>query len=233
MRCINRQAVACSDSEVYEIEQHKKVSTGIKLKVCGMRDAGNILEISRLAPDFMGFIFYGPSPRFVGDDFHIPDGLSSATKRVGVFVNAPTPAIVKTVTKYQLDLVQLHGNESPGQCSEIRASGVGVIKAFSIDDDIDFKVTKPYEKAADFFLFDTKGKYYGGNAKTFNWEVLSRYDQQVPFFLSGGINSSHIRKIKALKDYNMVAIDVNSGVELRPAYKDLHQVRIIGELLKY
>lgn len=205
----------------------------IKLKVCGMREHDNIVAVSKLAPDFMGFIFDSGSPRYVGERFRIPEGLSTATKRVGVFVNATTEVIRKTVADCKLDFVQLHGAESVAQCREIIGDGVGVIKAFPVDDEMDFKVTEPYRGAVDYFLFDTKGKYYGGNAKRFNWDVLSRYDQRVPFFLSGGINPSHVAEIKALKGYNLAAVDVNSGVELRPAYKDTHLISAIKEQLKH
>ncbi len=159
----------------------------IKMKVCGMRENSNILEVSLLCPDYMGFIFYPGTPRYVGENFKIPDGFPSFTKKVGVFVNEDTERIRARVERYQLDLVQLHGNESVGQCQELKTRGIGVIKVFSVDDDMDFKVIKDYRDAVDFFLFDTKGKYYGGNAVSFNWDVLTRYDQSVPFFISGGI----------------------------------------------
>lgn len=205
----------------------------IKLKVCGMKEAANIAEVSALMPDFMGFIFYPKSPRYVGDNFRVPEVLTPATKRVGVFVNATTDAIRRAVADCKLDFVQLHGSESVAQCRQIAEEGVGVIKVFSVDDEMDFSVTDPYHEVVDYFLFDTKGKLYGGNAKRFNWDVLSRYDHRTPFFLSGGIDATHIDDVKAMKGYNLVALDINSGVELRPGYKDARKISAIQDMLKH
>ena len=203
----------------------------IKIKVCGMRDKNNILEVLELQPDFMGFIFYEGTPRFVGEDFILPENIPPATKKVGVFVNASTEAILKKVRNHQLDLVQLHGNETAEQCKELKDQGVNIIKVFSVDDDTDFNVTKEFEKTVDYFLFDTKGKYFGGNAKRFNWKVLSRYDQRIPFFLSGGITPGHVEEVKGLTGLNLLAIDVNSGVEISPACKDVNKIKAIKAIL--
>ena len=203
----------------------------IEVKVCGMRDAGNILEVSQLKPDYMGFIFYPKSPRFVGDDFSVPEDFPRSTKRVGVFVNESTEVILKQRADYRLDFVQLHGHESVAQCGDLKNKGVGVIKVFSVDDDMDFRVTEGYEPVVDYFLFDTKGKLYGGNARTFNWNVLARYDQKIPFFLSGGITPENVGGIKQLKGLNLLAVDVNSGVEMRPAFKDVKKIKAIQDIL--
>ncbi len=199
----------------------------IKLKVCGMRDPENIREVARLAPDFMGFIFYEPSPRFVGNDFRVPSDIPATTRRVGVFVNESTDGILRRVKEHDLHFVQLHGEETAAQCGELKRAGVGVIKVFSVDEDMDFSATAEYASAVDYFLFDTKGKLYGGNARRFDWKVLSRYDQKVPFFLSGGIAPEHIDEINQLEGYNLVAIDVNSGVEVTPAHKDIARIKFI------
>lgn len=204
----------------------------LNLKVCGMRDADNIREVGALAPDFMGFIFYKESPRYVGPDFTIPDSLQARIKKVGVFVNESTDGIMETVKKHRLDLVQLHGGESADQCRNLRDRGVGVIKAFSVDDDTRFTETEDYREVVDYFLFDTKGKYFGGNARRFDWQVLSRYDQQVPFFLSGGISPENIAEVLAFGNYNIAAVDVNSGVEVKPALKDVEKVRSIKKTLQ-
>src|SRR5690606_30113359 len=147
--------------------------------------------------------------------------------RGGVFMNESTDVILRRVKEHDLHFVQLHGEESPAQCSELRTAGVGVIKVFSVDEDMDFSATTVYASAVDYFLFDTKGKLYGGNARRFDWKVLSRYDQKVPFFLSGGIAPEHIDEINHLDGYNLVAIDVNSGVEVTPAYKDIARIKFI------
>lgn len=196
-----------------------------------MRDVNNIAEVSALHPDFMGFIFYRPSPRYVGDDFKMPEILSPATRLVGVFVNEVNSVIERKVKEHNLDYVQLHGDETPEQCRELKNLGIGVIKVFPVDDNMDFSVTQKYCDAVDYFLFDTKGKYFGGNAVRFNWELLSRYDQRVPFFISGGITPEHIEEIQRLGNMNLVAIDVNSGVEISPAFKDVKKIQAIKAIL--
>lgn len=205
----------------------------LDLKVCGMRDAENIRQVGALAPDFMGFIFYNGSPRYVGPDFAIPDSLPARIKRVGVFVNESTDEIIATVKKHRLDFVQLHGHESADQCRRLKATGVGVIKVFSVGDDTRFTETAEYREVVDYFLFDTKGKYFGGNARRFDWQLLTRYDQQVPFFLSGGISPENIAEVLSLGDLNIAAVDVNSGVELKPAWKDVEKIRNIRKILQH
>jgi phosphoribosylanthranilate isomerase len=201
----------------------------VKLKICGMRYPVNILEVGALRPDFMGFIFYNQSPRFVTDDFKIPSGLPESINRVGVFVNESFETILKAVDRYALNFVQLHGNESVILCEKLKQTNIGVIKVFSIDQDFDFRTVNPYKKVVDFFLFDAKGKYYGGNAVPFDWNLLKQYDQEVPFFLSGGISLKNISQVLQLKDMNLYGVDVNSGVELNPGVKDVDK---ISELLK-
>lgn len=204
----------------------------VEMKVCGMRDRENIQDVLKLRPDYMGFIFYDKTPRYVGKDFSLPDDFPSGTRRVGVFVNEEKDVIVETAVRFKLDFVQLHGLESVEQCGELKATGVGVIKVFSVDDETDFSITRPYQSVVDYFLFDTKGKFYGGNSRAFDWNVLLRYDQKVPFFLSGGITPENIDAIKAFPSFNIRAVDVNSGVEVRPAYKDVEKVRAVKRILE-
>ncbi|HEU5289030.1 MAG TPA: phosphoribosylanthranilate isomerase [Cyclobacteriaceae bacterium] len=201
----------------------------LKLKICGMRYPVNILEVGLLLPDFMGFIFFNESPRCVPHDFKIPTALPESIKKVGVFVNDSRDRVFNEVNKHGLDFAQLHGDEPVDLCEKIKQANVGVIKVFSIDDDFDFKNVNPYKKVADFFLFDTKGKYRGGNAKTFDWNLLNQYDQEVPFFLSGGISPGNINQLLQLKGMNLYGVDVNSGFELNPGVKDVDKIR---ELLK-
>lgn len=205
----------------------------LSLKVCGMRDEVNIREVGALAPDFMGFIFYAGSPRYVGKEFTMPETLPPGISRVGVFVNGSTQEIVEAIEQHHLDFVQLHGQEPADQCRELKDHGVGVIKVYSVDDDSRFRETEAYRDAVDFFLFDTKGKYFGGNARRFDWQVLSRYDQDIPFFLSGGISPENAADVLALGEYNIVAVDVNSGVELQPAVKDVEKIRSIQKILQH
>lgn len=195
----------------------------IKLKICGMRDAANIQAVAELRPDYIGFIFYEKSPRFVGEEFMIRDPKLNA---VGVFVNESTQKILEKGLK----IVQLHGDETPSQVDELKDKGLTVIKAFSIDDDFDFARTRSFN--ADYFLFDTKGKYYGGNAKTFNWNKLKEYHQEVPFFLSGGLNADNLKDLYLLKGMNLHAIDLNSGVEDKPGVKNIEKIKSAMSCLK-
>jgi phosphoribosylanthranilate isomerase len=204
----------------------------IKLKVCGMRDPDNILQVASMYPDYMGFIFYPKSPRYVHKHFKIPEFFPLAIKRVGVFVDAAIEEMIEKVRTYKLDYLQLHGNESPELCEALKKSGVGVIKAFSVDSNFDFNITKPYKSFVDFFLFDTKGKFYGGNAEVFDWGVLQKYDQEVPFFLSGGLNAGNISGIASLLKMNIHALDVNSGIEIAPAVKNPALLKKIKKELK-
>jgi phosphoribosylanthranilate isomerase len=201
----------------------------IAIKICGMRDRENILQVASLGPQYLGFIFYPGTPRFVGEDFRIPFKLPFSIQRVGVFVNAPNAEILEKVKTIGLDYVQLHGKESPAQCAALKAE-VKIIKVFSVDENFDFDATKPYKDVADYFLFDTKGKYHGGNAKTFNWSILNKYDQEIPFFLSGGLSPDNVKDLGDVLKMNLHALDLNSGVEISPGLKDIEKVRTITSI---
>ena len=197
-----------------------------------MRDPENITAVASLRPQYLGFIFYPRSPRFVGESFDIPGNLPASIKRVGVFVNEANAVILEKSRSLKLDFAQLHGSESPAQCDELKATGLGVIKVFSLDDDFNFDVTRAYRDVVDYFLFDTKGKHYGGNAKAFNWEILSKYDQEVPFFLSGGLSPVNVNTLGNIQKMNLHALDLNSGVEVSPGIKDLEKIKAVMTLKK-
>lgn len=195
-----------------------------------MREENNIHEVAALGPQYLGFIFYRESPRFVGDDFQMPS-ISKSIRKVGVFVNATTEEILAKVKAHKLDLVQLHGHEGVEQCKELKHHNLLIIKAFSIGDKFSFQDLNCYHEAVDYFLFDTKGKYYGGNAARFDWSILNDYDQQTPFFLSGGLSPENIKDVNALKDMNIHAVDINSGVEFSPAIKNISKVKKVVDAL--
>ena len=192
-----------------------------------MRDAENIRAVAATQPDFMGFIFYDKSPRYVGADFKIPDDFPDSVFRVGVFVNEKTEEILRLAKSCRLDYLQLHGTESVAQTQELNDAGLKIIKVFSVGEGFDFTITTEYHPYCDYFLFDTKGKYFGGNAKTFDWSLLKSYDQKTPFFLSGGISPENIGKINDLAGLNLFALDVNSGVEVSPGVKNLENIKKI------
>lgn len=203
----------------------------LKLKVCGMKEPENIRAVASLSPDYMGFIFFRESKRFVGDDFTIPDDWIHSVKRVGVFVNESTNVVLNLVERHGLDLVQLHGTESASQCEEIRRHGLDVIKAFSIDSQFDWSSVDEYAGSIDYSLLDAKGSGYGGTGKTFDWTLLENYKSEIPFFLSGGVSLINFSKAMKIQHERFYAIDVNSGVEIRPGVKDFEKVKNLKELL--
>jgi phosphoribosylanthranilate isomerase len=206
----------------------------MKLKVCGMREKQNIDELIRLAPDFIGFIFYDKSPRYVGEEFNSEwvKTIPREVKKVGVFVNASPDYVVSMVKKYDLHYAQLHGNEMPDYCRSVRQKGVNVIKAFSVDDNFNFAVLNNYKPHCDLFLFDTKGEQPGGNGEAFNWNILRKYDNEKPFFLSGGISISNINEvIKLSHTLRIYGIDINSKFEKEPGIKDINLIQeLIGRI---
>lgn len=204
----------------------------MKIKVCGMREPDNIREVAALQPDFMGFIFYEDSKRFVADSItpELLASLPTSIQKVGVFVNESTDVIKEKVARYNLDLVQLHGRETPRQCHELNEAGIKLIKAFSVDEHFSFTNVLLYERHCDYFLFDTRGKNYGGNGATFDWELLKGYLSDKPYFLSGGLTLENLQT----KDFAKLrpipaAIDVNSGFELEPGQKHVGQVKLLVE----
>ena len=177
-----------------------------------------LAALSELTPDYMGFIFWAPSSRYVNKT---TPKLSATIKKTGVFVDASLDYIQSCVEKHQLQAVQLHGKETAAYCALVQQFKVEVIKAFSIKDQFDFDLLIPYEQAVDYFLFDTKGALPGGNGYGFDWTILNNYPYKKPFFLSGGIGSNDIEKIKQLlkTDLALYAIDVNSKFETSPAHE--------------
>lgn len=196
-----------------------------------MRDASNILAVAALRPDYMGFIFYEKSKRFVGNDLILPTGLSPTIKKVGVFVNEKTDFIFTQLSNFKLDYVQLHGDETPADCKALKEHNIALIKVFSVSDKFDFATAQPYQPYADFFMFDTGSPGYGGTGKLFDWNLLTKYDQQIPFFLSGGLSPENIQNVSTLKGMNLHAVDVNSGTEATPGIKDTEKIKRLQSIL--
>ncbi len=197
----------------------------MKIKVCGMRDENNILKILEEPPDFIGFIFYEQSSRFVGDiSPNIMELIPAYVGKTGVFVNAPVDLVIEKTKTYKLDYIQLHGSESTAYCKELNKAlmnlSAGIIKVFNINEEFNFEKLADYEPLVDYFLFDTKGKLPGGNGEIFNWQLLKNYQSKKPFFLSGGIGPEHLEQIAHLNLKGLFAIDVNSKFEKKPAIKN-------------
>lgn len=188
-----------------------------------MKYQDNIEAVASLQPDFMGFIFYNKSSRYF--EGQIPK-FSESIQKVGVFVDTALEDVKNSILEYGLDLVQLHGKESPEYCSQI--SEAKVIKVFSIKNAFDFSGLKPYENVCNYYLFDTKGKLPGGNGYTFNWNVLKDYPSTKPYFLSGGIGLDELKKIKDFKKSTAskycFAVDVNSKFEIEAGLKNKEEL---------
>ena len=206
----------------------------MRLKICGMREAGNIRRLLALQPDYMGFIFYEKSSRFVGNELD-EDLLKSfpfTTRKVGVFVNATAAYILEMYKKYELDYVQLHGEELPDFCKNLKHKGVNIIKAFSVDKDFNFGKLQNYKPYCDFFLFDTKGEQRGGNGITFDWTILNKYDNEKPFFLAGGIDLENANNALEIKGLKIHSLDVNSKFEISPGLKNIEKLEELMSIIK-
>ena len=191
------------------------------IKVCGMREAENIREVEALGINWMGLIFWPKSSRDVSER---PDYLPQHVKRVGVFVDENLDTVRKKADDYALDLIQLHGSESPDYIRSLKALSA-IIKAFNIATAHDLEQTKEYEGIVDYFLFDTKGPSVGGNGVQFNWDVLKDYHGKTPFLLSGGIGPEDVQRIQAFHHPQCIGIDLNSRFELSPGLKDITVLR--------
>ena len=152
------------------------------IKICGMKEPGNVTEVAALHPDMLGFIFYKSSPRYAGDlSPRALERLPAAIGKVGVFVNAETGFIENIVRRYKMDTIQLHGDEPPEMGHYFVRKGYRVIKAFGIEEAGDFQRTLPYESAWQLFLFDTRSRQFGGTGKSFDWNLLNRYEGRYLF----------------------------------------------------
>ena len=200
----------------------------LKLKICGMKFAANIAAVAGLKPDYLGFIFYDKSPRYISDvSAELIKYVPSEIKTVGVFVDEDLEIVKKKINLYQLKAVQLHGSEAPEYCAELKTNfnNLEVIKAFGLDEDFDFSILDPYENEVDFFLFDTKTKAHGGSGKTFDWEILNNYTLDEPYFLSGGIDLEHVDAVLGINDERLYALDINSRFEIEPGVKDVEKIK--------
>ncbi|MFK7951259.1 MAG: phosphoribosylanthranilate isomerase [Ekhidna sp.] len=201
----------------------------LKLKVCGMGQPENVAGLVDLCPDFIGFIFYKKSSRYMKDlDENLLKEIPATIKKVGVFVNEELSVVLELVEKFGLDYVQLHGDEDLDYCYELKSKGVQIIKVFRLMDEIPVSIGE-YSEVADYFLFDTQTPNYGGSGKHFDWSILNGYNLETPFLLSGGIKLEDIEDIRKIDSKALVGIDVNSKFEIEPGLKDL---KMIGELRK-
>ena len=190
------------------------------IKVCGMREPDNIHAVEQLGIDWMGFIFWPKSPRYVAAP---PTYLPTRCKRVGVFVDSPVDDVLRHAETYRLDLIQLHGHETPEYIRHLQ--GHKIIKALSISSKNDVEIYKAYEGLTDYFLFDTRCTTVGGSGRQFDWSLLSEYSGQTPFLLSGGIGPDDAEQVKTLQQPCLAGIDLNSRFETAPAHKDIQKLK--------
>lgn len=198
------------------------------IKVCGMTNGENIRQTEELGVDFIGFIFYPRSPRFL---FEMPTYLPVRSRRIGVFVNESKDNILMYADRFGLDYIQLHGNESPEYCHNLQATGMKLIKAFSIATPRDLSSVSAYEGLCQYYLFDTKTPQYGGSGNQFDWTLLNRYTGNTPFLLSGGINQYSATAIRNFHHPRLAGVDINSRFESSPGLKDIGRIQtFISEL---
>ena len=191
-----------------------------------MKDPENIQALAQLPIDMMGLIFYEQSPRCVDErNAGRISALSTAVPKAGVFVDASPDVVLDKVKRFQLQLVQLHGQESPDFCRALRSEGISIIKAFRMATIADLKSCAFYENCCDYFLFDTMTPKYGGSGNKFDWEMLSAYTGTTPFFLSGGIAPEDAGIIGRLNFPQLFAVDLNSRFETAPGIKNIDSIR--------
>lgn len=204
----------------------------VKVKICGL--TSKLSQFAELNVDYVGFIFYSKSPRYVIGKLR-PEELSvlpAHIKKVGVFVNEKPELVVQLSSDFNLDFVQLHGAESPDFCQGLQEKGLHVIKAFGVGDEFDFNGLKPYVGKVSYFLFDTATAEHGGSGRTFNWSVLKQYPFNVPIFLGGGVGIENLESLLFQDIPQLHAVDLNSKLEISPGLKDIAKVQAAVRIVK-
>jgi phosphoribosylanthranilate isomerase len=210
----------------------------MRIKVCGMTLPEQVTALDEMGVDFAGFIFYPKSPRFIGNKIS-PEKMRQIKghiAKVGVFVNMPYEELMKTVEDYRLDMVQLHGDESPHYCEKV-ANYVTIVKAFRLTDNdpIDW-IVRPYHEGSDMYMFDTLGAGYGGTGRKFDWNVLKKASIEKLFFLSGGIEPGDEERLKEFMKEpvakKLFSVDINSKFEIGAGVKDMEKIKLFVKTLK-
>ena len=194
------------------------------VKVCGMKEEQNILQLLELPIQYIGHIFYRKSARYVGDLANIT--IANGIKKAGVFVNSDFDEIIKAAERFNLNSIQLHGHEPLELATALKAKDFEVIKAFGIDEDFDWKQLEPYIGHVDYFLFDSKSPAYGGTGVTFNWQKLKEYPFETPYFLSGGLSLENLQEAVNFEDNKLIGLDLNSKFEIEPGLKDIEKLKL-------
>lgn len=195
-----------------------------------MKHTANREAVEKLPVDWLGFIFYPQSKRFIGETPE-PRLFNTEKPKVGVFVDENAFEIMALAKNFGFSMVQLHGKENPQTCQMLKRQGLKIIKAFSVNENFDFETTQSYEKVADYFLFDTKTLLHGGSGQKFDWKLLDKYTGHIPFLLSGGIGPDDAEEILKINHPKLTGIDVNSGFEDQPGVKNIEKLeKFIAEI---
>ena len=207
----------------------------IKLKICGLTEEQNIYNIIQaVKADYLGFIFYEHSSRFVKNQLtpetvkSLPDDLN----KTGVFVNSSLADVLNVAEKYGLDTLQLHGDESPAFCANCKSRNYTIIKVFGVGETLNISLMNKYSEVCDYFLFDTAGRHKGGNGEKFDWKLLNDYNLDKPYFLSGGIAPEDVETIRSITAPGFCGIDINSRFEIKPGIKDVKKIEEFSNQLK-
>ena len=211
-----------------------------QLKVCGLTKINQIQELISLNVDFLGFIFYEKSPRFVLNHLSLEE-ISEINHqgKVGVFVNETVKKISEISEKTKLNFIQLHGDEDEEFVKKLRLSlskNIKIIKVIRIGNDFE-KFKNEISKISNLksqisnLLFDTDSKAFGGTGKTFDWQILNEIEIPIPYFLSGGISLENIHQLSTINQQPIV-LDINSKFEIEPGIKDIEKIKKFKSLLK-
>lgn len=195
-----------------------------------MREPTNIQALSLLPIDYMGFIFYEKSARYTPELPNIP--IPDQIKKTGVFVNAEKTYIDKKIAQ-GLQALQLHGQESPMFCEQVKTAHIEIIKAFGVNADTSWEILAPYVGIVDYFLFDTSSPQHGGTGRVFDWELLKSYPYDVPYFLSGGLDLTNIPSALTITDERLIGLDINSKFEIKPGLKDIDKLQQALKIIRH
>ncbi|MBH1959676.1 MAG: phosphoribosylanthranilate isomerase [Flavobacteriia bacterium] len=208
----------------------------MKLKVCGLTKLNEVQELIDLKTDFLGFIFYPKSPRYVLNHLSLSQiyGIKHSGK-VGVFVNESVENIAAIAQDAALNFIQLHGDEDENYIDELRSilnSEIKIIKVIRVGSQSieELQKTINHQRTVNYILFDTDAKAFGGTGKTFDWQILDGLEITKPYFLSGGISLDNFNEIKKIEEHPF-ALDINSKFETEPGVKDLQKIKQLYEKL--
>lgn len=206
------------------------------VKICGLSDPENLTVAIDAGARFVGFVFYEPSPRNVSFDiaWNLARAVPTAVRSVGLFVDPDDELLDRVLTGVQLDMVQLHGNETPGRINEIKEKyKMPVMKAIRVREQSDLDNVAGFEAAADWLLFDSKPEKAalpGGTGHKFDWSLLKGRTFSKPWMLGGGLTPENVAD--AIKQLSPDAVDVSSGVESAPGQKDPMKIKAFIEAVK-